>query len=108
MSCNKGPELNDLLIQDLSFPQFSLALSSQVAFVNVMHMDSVVLNLRKTAVFLYGIEKRTYLVFILLTSYAEVHSQISVFVPGVTKIYYFYRPLTLLEKSLCFVPEPVP
>lgn len=42
ISCNKWSELNDLLIQDLSFPQFSTALSSQVA----LHMDSIVLNVR--------------------------------------------------------------
>lgn len=87
ISCNnKGPKLNDLLIQDLTFPQFSITLPSQEADVNLMHTHSVTLNLRKAAVFLYNIKKIIYLGFILLT-YAEVHSQISVFVPGVTKIY---------------------
>lgn len=54
ISCNnKGPKLNDLLIQDLTFPQFSVTLPSQKANVNLMHTHSVTLNLRKAAVFLY-------------------------------------------------------
>jgi len=72
-----------------------------------MYMDSVVVNLRKTPVFFYGIEKIMYSVFILPIYYAEVHSQISVFVPDVTKIYRFYFQLPWLEKNLCFVLVPI-
>lgn len=40
--CNKGSELNGLLILDLSFSQFSIPLSSQVTFRKVMSVGYVV------------------------------------------------------------------
>lgn len=44
ISCNKGQELNNLVVQDLSCPQFHITLSSHIAFVNVRHMGCIALN----------------------------------------------------------------